>query len=114
MLPSPVVLPKVSTTLLELEDGCLYLKSDENGERYPVVWPAETAWDVEREVVLLPLGAEIGVGGSASGGGYYYYYVNDIEAIAGPEAASLARRCVDNTYGEIAVVNNYHTAIAPT
>jgi hypothetical protein len=98
--------------VLELADGCLYLSVDEIDERYPVLWPAQTEWDNEREVVVLPTGDEIAVGELAYGGGGYYY-VDDIEIIAGPAAANLAGQCVDNTYGEIAVVNNYDTAIAP-
>ncbi len=98
--------------ILELENGCLYLSIDEIDERYPVLWPAQTAWDAERKVVELPTGDEIAVGELAYGGGGYFY-VDDIARIAGPEAADLAGRCADNTYGEIAVVNNYDTAISP-
>ena len=98
--------------VLELENGCLYLSIGEIDERYPVLWPAQTAWDAQREVVVLPTGDEIAVGGLAYGGGGYFY-VDDIENIAGAEAADLAGRCTDNTYGEIAVVNNYDTAIGP-
>ncbi len=61
---------------------------------------------------MLPAGDEIAVGGLAYGGGGCFY-VDDIENIAGPEAADLAGRCADNTYGEIAVVNNCDTAIGP-
>ena len=98
--------------ILELEKGCLYLSIDEIDERYPVLWPAQTAWDAQRKVVELPTGDEIAVGELAYGGGGYFY-VDDIANMAGPEAGDLAGRCADNTYGEIAVVNNYDTAISP-
>lgn len=98
--------------VLELEDGCLYLSIEDTDERYPVLWPAQTVWDADREVVVVPTGDEIAVGGLAYGGGGYFY-VDDIEPLAGREAADLAERCVDNRYGEIAVVNNYATAIGP-
>jgi hypothetical protein len=51
------------------------------------------------------------VGASVYGGGGYLY-VDDLERLAGPDAARLAAACVDNTYGEIAVVNNAPGAIA--
>ena len=94
-------------------DDCLYLSSDDTGERYPVLWPAATAWDAEREVVVLPSGEEIAVGGNALGGGGYLS-VSAVETIAGAAAGEHAARCVDNTYGEVAVVNNDETAIAPS
>lgn len=96
--------------VLQLEDGCLYLSIDEIGERYPVLWPAGTNWDAERETVVLPTGDELAVGGLAYGGGGYWG-VDRIADIAGPDAAALAGLCVDNDYGEIAVVNNSDNAI---
>lgn len=60
----------------------------------------------------LSTGHETAVGGLAYGGGGHHF-VDDIETITGPEAANPDGRCVDNTYGEIAVVNNCDTAIAP-
>lgn len=98
--------------VLVFEAGCLYLALDEIDERYPVLWPAATAWDADREVVVLPTGDEIAVGGLAYGGGGYFG-VDRIEDVAGSGAAELAERCVDNDFGEIAVVNNYDTAIGP-
>jgi hypothetical protein len=44
-------------------------------------------------------------------GGGGYLYIGDIERFAGADAAELAQRCLDNTYGEIAVVNNSDSAI---
>lgn len=99
--------------VLELDAECLYLSSSEIDERYPVLWPAGTVWDAEREVVVLPTGSEIAVGENAYGGGGYLS-VSAVETIAGSEAGEHAARCVDNQYGEIAVVNNFETAIAPS
>ena len=98
--------------VLEYEDGCLYLAATADGERYPVLWAASTEWDAQRRTVVLHNGDEIAVGQSVNGGGGYLS-VDDIEEIAGQQAAELARRCVDNTYGDIAVVNNSDTSIGP-
>lgn len=98
--------------VLELDGDCLYLSIAEIGERYPVIWPAATEWDEQRQTIVLPTGDEIAVGESALGGGGFYY-ADDVGDIAGGDAEALARQCVDNTYGEIAVVNNDDTAIAP-
>lgn len=34
-----------------------------------------------------------------------------LAGLAGADAADLAQRCIDNTYGEVAVVNNSDAAI---
>jgi hypothetical protein len=98
--------------VLELEQDCLYIALDEVGERYPILWPALTTWNPDANTVVLPLGQSVAIGDSVYGGGGYFY-VDDIERLAGKEAAELAGRCVDNQYGEIAVVNNYDSAISP-
>lgn len=98
--------------ILELEQDCLYIALDEVGERYPILWPASTTWNPDANTVVLPLGQSVAIGDSVYGGGGYFY-VDDIERLAGKEAAELAGRCVDNQYGEIAVVNNYDSAIGP-
>ena len=97
---------------LELDGECLYVALDEVGERYPIVWPAGTRWDVDNQSVVTPLGESIVVGDEIYGGGGYLN-VEDVERIAGLQVSELAARCVDNTYGEIAVVNNADTAIGP-
>ncbi|WP_372594614.1 hypothetical protein [Actinotalea sp.] len=97
---------------LELVGDCLYLAVDEVGERYPIVWPAGSTWDGERRAVLSASGVEMPVGSEVSGGGGYLY-VADVEASLGAEAAALAARCVDNSYGEVAFVNNDDGAIGP-
>jgi hypothetical protein len=97
---------------LQLEGPCLYLASLEAGERYPVVWPAGTRWDEANNSVVSPTGELMAIGGEVTGGGGYFY-VPDVEHLVGPEAASLASKCVDNRYGEIAMVNNLDTGIGP-
>jgi len=98
--------------VLELDGECLYVALDEVGERYPVVWPAGTRWDASNQAVITSRGISMAVGDEVYGSGGYLY-VDDVERIAGSAASALAARCVDNTYGEIAVVNNADTAIGP-
>jgi hypothetical protein len=98
--------------VLQLDGRCLYVSLEEVGERYPIVWPAGTRWDADNQAVIAPGGQSMAIGDEVYGGGGYLY-VDDIERIAGPEASALATECVDNTYGEIAVVNNADTAIGP-
>jgi len=98
--------------VLELDGSCLYVARDDIGGRYPIVWPAGTRWDQEKQAVVSPMGESMAIGDEVYGGGGYFY-VADVEQIAGPQASSLAADCADNTYGEIAVVNNWETAIGP-
>ncbi len=98
--------------VLELDGECLYVALDEVGERYPVVWPAGTRWDAASQAVVTARGESMAVGGEIYGGGGYLY-VDDVERIAGSQAAALAAKCVDNAYGEIAVINNAGTAVGP-
>lgn len=98
--------------VLQLEADCLYVFLDEVDERYPVVWPASTTWDEENDEVVLASGVAVGMGESVYGGGGYFS-VDDVKRIAGDEAAHLAATCVDNQYGEFAIVNNYDAAIGP-
>ena len=109
---SPAELAAPVRGVLQLEGSCLYVFVDQSGERYPVVWPAGTQWDDPTQSVISPIGARMPIGDRVFGGGGYFY-VPDIERIAGPVASALASKCVDNTYGEIAVVNNVDTAIGP-
>ncbi len=96
--------------VLELEGDCLYVALDEVGERYPVLWPSGTRWDDDDQAVVTPNGEALSADDEVYGGGGYLY-VDDIERLAGADAAGLARECLDNTYGEIAVVNNSDSAI---
>lgn len=95
---------------LELDADCLYVALDEVGERYPIVWPAGTRWDPDTHTIVTPDGESLSAGDEVYGSGGYLY-VDDVHRLAGVDAAALARRCVDNTYGEIAVVNNSDSAI---
>lgn len=97
---------------LQLDGDCLHVVLAEIDERYPVVWPAGTSWDAEQETVVSPSGARMAVGSDVSGGGGYHA-VEDVERLVGTEAAALAARCVDNAYGEIALVNNDDDGIRP-
>lgn len=99
------------TGALVVEGDCLYLDPGDPGERFPVVWPAATSWDAETGRVLLANGESVGPGDRVWGGGGYYGVAN-VEAVAGEAAAAVAADCVDNTYGEIAVVNNQPDGIA--
>jgi hypothetical protein len=96
---------------LQLDGACLYIFLDEAGERYPVLWPAGTTWDEQNQSVTPPAGSPMPVGSDVYGGGGYVPTAH-IERLAGPDAAALASSCVDNEYGEIAVVNNQADAIA--
>lgn len=98
--------------VLELEEDCLYVAFGEVGERYPIVWPASTTWNSADTAVVLPSGESLAIGDNLYGSGGYIS-VENVEQIAFQQAAELAGRCVDNQYGEIAVVNNYDVAIGP-
>lgn len=97
--------------VLQLEGSCLYISLDEIAERYPVLWPAGTWWDAANQSVVPPTGAPMPIGSTVYGGGGYMH-VSEIERLAGQDAAALASTCVDNQYGEVAVVNNQDTAIS--
>lgn len=97
---------------IELDGDCLYLAPTEGGERYPILWPADTSWDAERMTVVLATGVPVPIGGAVRGGGGYFD-VEMINRLAGQDAADQAARCIDNQFGEIAVVNNLETAIEP-
>ena len=96
--------------VLELEGDCLYLSSELDDQRYPIVWPRSTRWDSSRSVVVLGNGDEVGVTDRVSGGGGYHN-VARLEMSVSAEVAALASRCVDNTYGEVVVVNNHSDGI---
>ena len=98
--------------LLELEGSCLYVSLSEVGERYPIVWPSGTQWSASGQAVVTPGGLSMAIGSEVYGGGGYLDLA-DVERIAGSQAATLAAQCIDNTYGEVAVLNNTDTAIGP-
>lgn len=96
--------------VLELDGDCIYVAREGVGERYPVLWPSGTEWDTESESVVTPGGECMPIGGEVLGGGGYLY-LDDVDRLAGSDAADLARACVDNTTGQIAIVNNSGSAI---
>jgi hypothetical protein len=96
--------------VLELEGACLYVDLDEVGERYPVLWPSGTRWDGDSQAVVTPEGEALSMGEEVYGSGGYLK-IADVESRAGADAADLARQCIDNTYGDVAVVNNSESAI---
>lgn len=100
----------VVSGVLELEGECLYVARDELAERYPVLWPSGTRWDADAQAVVTASGEMLVAGDEVdcSGG---CLYIGDIERLAGADAVELAQRCLDNTYGEIAVVKNSDSAI---
>jgi hypothetical protein len=97
--------------VLVLDDECPYVFFDDVGERYPVLWPAGTRWDSDNNAVIPPAGAAMPVGLHVHGGAGYLH-VEDVERLAGSEASQRAADCVDNQYGEVAVVNNAATAVS--
>lgn len=112
--PAPVDEPGMAALIrgvLQQEGDCLYVEGDDSGERYPILWPAGTTWDAENTSVIPPGGKPIPVGAKADGGGGFLN-VSMIETLADSAAYQRALECVDNTYDEIAVVNNQPDAIA--
>lgn len=97
--------------VLQQEGDCLYIEDDGSGERYPILWPAGTTWDGYNTSVIPPGGKPIAVGAKVDGGGGFLN-VSTIETLADSDAYQRALECVDNTYDEIAVVNNPPDAIA--
>jgi hypothetical protein len=97
---------------LELDGECLYIALDEVGERFPIVWPTGTTWDPEDQAVIGSEGTRMAVGSQVYGGGGYSK-VEEVERLLGADAKALAVSCVDNTYGEVAFVNNQSGAIGP-
>ena len=71
--------------VLALEGDCLYLDRTEWGQRYPVIWPADTSWDEENQVVMPPAGEPLSIGQSVGGDGGYMAS-GAVEGFAGPRA----------------------------
>jgi hypothetical protein len=90
--------------VLAIDAGCLYL-SEGDELRYPVVWPAGTTWDPDREAVILPRGTEIRPGDRVEGsGGYGRLGSLRRSGSLDSEAIELLTRCADG--GEIAALND--------
>ena len=95
--------------VLGLEGDCLFLSRPEWPDRYPVVWPAGTAWDAENQAVVTPAGEMLRIGQEVNGGGGF----NDgesVEYFAGAEARELVQRCLGDS-DQVAIVNNNASAI---
>ena len=91
--------------MIDIEGDCLYVRLDEIGQRFPVVWPATTSWDPAVERLTLPNGDAVEAGDEVWGGGGYTG-ADSVDRIVDEAAAQRLGACVDNEYSEIAVVNN--------
>ncbi|MEM7339887.1 MAG: hypothetical protein AAF467_14630 [Actinomycetota bacterium] len=99
--------------VIEIEGDCLYLAPVAGGgERYPVVWPYSSEWDAETPGVRLGSGTVLAVGDRVDTAGGYHG-VEAVLALAGQDAVDLVADCLDNTYGEIAVINNLESLVWP-
>ena len=92
----------VSGTVV-LERDCIYL--DGPHDRYPVVWPPGTSWRTDEEAVELPDGTLVRAGDRISGAGGFHQGTR-LETYTNAEGVTVARRCVDNTHGNVAVFNS--------
>jgi hypothetical protein len=94
VLPSGGV-PAQAVGSLAVADGCVLL--DQDGNRFPVVWPSGTSVaSTDPLVIELPSGEQLEVGDQVSGGGGY---VGQEQAGIDVPAACL------NEWGEVAVFN---------
>lgn len=96
--------------VLELSDGCLYVTSADTGDRYPIVWPAETLWDGEARAVVTPDGETLPLGIEVYGAGAYFE-ADKVEPVAGRDASVRARDCAEGPDVQVIVVNNEADAI---
>jgi hypothetical protein len=55
----------------------------------------------------------MGIGTSVQGRGGYFY-PSDVNLLAGGAARAVAEKCLDNTWGQIAVFRNEAAAIGPS
>lgn len=89
--------------VLVLEGECLFI--DDSVTRFPIVWPNGTDWDATNQIILLNDGQTAAIGQSILGVGGYPG-ADSIEDSVGTDAAVLAAECVDNDFGEVAMLNN--------
>ena len=104
---------KLATLLqggLQLDGDCLYLVQKGTEERFPVLWPAGTRWDAQNQSVVTSVGEVMKIGDEVEGRGGYFY-LSDVGLLAGSAASNLSATCVDNSYRQIAVVENVGTSI---
>jgi hypothetical protein len=99
--------------VLVVEADCLRIARNGEGDGYPVLWPMGTTWDDDAQAVVTPAGETLSVGDEVAGGGGYLN-LGYIERVAGAEAAALARKCLNDMTGQIAVFNNFDSAVGPS
>lgn len=97
---------------LEFDADCLYLVVGHVG-RFPILWPADTRWNAQDKSVVLSDGRQLHMGASVNGSGGYFY-LSDVDLLAGAAASAVARDCLDNSFGQIAVMRNDTTIIHAT
>jgi len=102
--------PNLLQGVLQLDGNCLYLVQAGIETRFPVLWPAGTAWDEPNKSVVSPGGEVMPIGSAVEGRGGYFY-LSDVNLLAGPAVWNLAVGCVEN--GQIVVAENKPTAIGP-
>lgn len=88
---------------LVFEGDCLFV--NDNGFRFPLVWPNGTAWDEDAQSVLLNDGQMAAIGQSIFGGGGYSS-VDVARSLLSDDAAALVARCVDDESSEVAILKN--------
>jgi hypothetical protein len=88
-----------------IEGECVYLLQSEIDTRYPVIWPHGTQWDSDQSAVVLPDGTRVTEGDEVSGSGGYHDRDSLSEYTTSDGVASVSS-CVDNEYGEVAVLNS--------
>ncbi len=103
---------------LELSDGCLLVAHQEHEEvevtRFPVVWPAGTAWDATTESVVLATGERIAIGEEVQAAGGYYQ-PEALQSLGDLSSAAIARldRCATGESREVVRINNQADAARP-
>jgi hypothetical protein len=103
---------------LEMNGGCLVIAYEEHEEveitRFPVVWPAGTAWDAATESVVLATGDLIAIGEELrAGGGYYQPEALEALGDLSPAAIALLDRYATGEFREVARINNQADAVRP-
>lgn len=97
---------------LEFDADCLYFIVGRVG-RFPILWPADTRWNGQDKSVVLSDGRQLRMGTSVEGSGGYFY-LSDVDLLAGAAASAEAHDCLDNSFGQIAVMRNDTTVIHAT
>ncbi len=88
---------------VSIDSDCLCLVGDV--ERYPVIWPNGSLWSAGESSVVLANGTSVAVGEDITGAGGHLR-ADFLEQSMSEDVVARAAACVDDTYGEIAVINN--------